>query len=256
MIRRCLAVAALLAVTQFLGAAPQGATSTTAVRPFTALNADQRAHLPDSTPVIVGKRKATLGVLRAEHLRRAGRTAAANAAGALTVKALSTTVMRNSLSGSILKLLSGGLVVEPAAAYSGDGYGPFANDVRAFCKAAQATLCLYYPAQTTFWLNQGTHDSEDNDPFITDATICTTEGGTMISGNCDYIYPAEHISQFNPGSGPPFTYQADCDSNYWKLTVDSHGAIVAKAGPKPLSSWNFSTGASPVSCVVRAYIQT
>jgi hypothetical protein len=111
-----------------------------AVRPFSSLSAGERARLPDSTQVVVGKRTATLGVLRAEHV--------------------------------------------------------------------------------------------------------------------DYIYPAEHTTQFNPGTGPPFTYKAACDPNYWKLTIDPHGAIVAKAGPKPLSAWNWSTGTSPVSCVVSAYIQS
>jgi len=255
MIRRWLCVVALVAVTQALGAAPRAGTSA-AVRPFSALSADERVRLPDSTRVVVGKRTATLGVFRAEHVLRQGRITAANAAARLAVSALASQAIRNSALGSIGGgNTTGTLVVEPAAAYSGDGYGPYSNDVRVFCKAAHATLCLYYPVQTTFWLNQGTHDSEDNDPFITDAGICTSGGGLMISGNCDYIYPAEHISQFNPGTGAPFTYKADCDPNYWKLTVDPHGAIVAKPGPKPLSSWNWSTGASPVSCVVSAYLQ-
>jgi hypothetical protein len=255
MIRRWLWAVALVGLTQALGAAPRAGTSA-AVRPFSALSVDERARLPDSTQVVVGKRTATLGVLRAEHVRRQSRITAASAAATIAVSALASKAIRNSAAGSIiLGSPTGTLVVEPAAAYSGDGYGPFANDVRTFCKAAHATLCLYYPSQTSFWLNQGTHDSEDNDPFITDAGICTSGGGLMIGGNCDYIYPAEHISQFNPGTGAPFTYKADCDPNYWKLTVDPHGAIVAKAGPKPLSSWNWSTGASPVSCVVSAYLQ-
>ena len=256
MIRRWLWAVALVALTQSLGAAPRAGTST-AVRPFAALSVDERMRLPDSTPVVVGKRTATLGVLRAEHLRRQSRITAASAAGTIAVSALASKAIRNSVGGPImLGDPTGRLVVEPASAYSGDGYGPYSTDVRTFCKAAHATLCLYYPAQTTFWLNQGTHDSEDNDPFITDAGICTSGGGLMIGGNCDYIYPAEHVSQFNPGTGAPFTYKADCDPNYWKLTVDPHGAIVAKAGPKPFSSWNWSTGASAVSCVVSAYIQT
>ena len=257
MIRRWLCAVALVALTQSLGAVPRAGTSTV-VRPFSALSADERARLPDSTQVVVGKRRVTLGVLRAEHVGRTNRITAASAAATVAVNALASKTFRNSVAGSIIVASPAGgkLVVEPASAYSGDGYGPYSSDVRTFCKAAHATLCLYYPSQTTFWLNQGTHDSEDNDPFITDASICTSEGGLMISGNCDYIYPAEHTSQFNPGTGPPFTYKADCDPNYWKLTVDPHGAIVAKAGPKPLSSWNWSTGASPVSCVVSAYIQT
>ena len=254
MIRRWLCVVAVVAVTQALGAAPRAGTSA-AVRPFSALSADERVRLPDSTQVVVGKRTVTLGVLRAEHVRRQSRITAATAAASDVVHALAFKGIRNSVVGPIIINTSGTLVVEPAAAYSGDVYGPYANDVRAFCKAAHATLCLYYPAQTTFWLNQGTHDSEDNDPFITDTGICTSEGGLMISGNCDYLYPSQHISQFNPGTGGPFSYKADCDPNYWKLTVDPHGAIVAKPGPKPLSSWNWSTGASPVSCVVSAYLQ-
>jgi hypothetical protein len=256
MIRRWLCAATLVALTQSLGAGPSAEMST-AVRPFSALSVAERARLPDSTPVVVGKRTATLGVLRAEHLRRSSRIVAASGAANLVVRALAAGTIRNSVAGPVIFGNPGGtLVVEPASAYSGDMYGPYSNDVRTFCKAAHATLCLYYPSQTTFWLNQGTHDSEDNDPFITDASICTSEGGMMIDGNCDYIYPAEHTAQFNPGSGPPFTYKANCDPNYWKLTVDPHGAIVAKAGPTPLSAWNWSTGTSAVSCVVNAYIQT
>ena len=259
MIRRWFWAVALVALTQSLGAAPRTGTTTT-VRPFSALSADERVKLPDSTQVVVGKRTATLGVLRAEHVRRQSRIRAATAAATLTVNALASKAIRSSVVGGPVGPIgigntTGRLVVEPAAAYSGDGYGPYANDVRAFCNAAHATLCLYYPAQTTFWLNQGTHDSEDNDPFITDAGICTSEGGLMIGGNCDYIYPAQHISQFNPGPGAPFTYKADCDPSYWTLTVDPHGAIVAKPGPRPFSSWYWSTGASPVSCVVSAYVQ-
>ena len=261
MIRRWLCVLALLAVTQALGAAPRAGTSV-AVRPFSALSADERVRLPDNTQVVVGKRTATLGVLRAEHVRRKSRMVAATAAAALAVNALASKPIRRSVGGLVGPIgpigigdATGRLVVEPAAAYSGDGYGPYANDLRAFCNAAHATLCLYYPGQTTFWLNQGTHDSEDNDPFITDAGICTSEGGMMIGGNCDYIYPAQHISQFNPGPGAPFTYKTDCDPSYWTLTVDPHGAIVARPGPRPFSSWNWSTGSGPVSCVVSAYIQ-
>jgi len=256
MLRRTLCVVALVALTQSLGAAPSG-ESATAVRPFSSLSADERTRLPDTTWVVVGKRTVTLGVLRAEHVRRTTRIAAASAAAAVAVSALASMVIRNSAAGSIIGgSPTGKLVVEPAAAYSGDMYGPYSNDVRTFCKAAHATLCLYYASQTSYWFNTGTHDSEDNDPFITDASICTSEGGMMINGNCDYIYPAEHTMQFNPGSGPPFTYKAVCDPNYWTLTVDPHGAIVAKAGPKPQSAWNWSTGTSPVSCVVSAYIQT
>jgi hypothetical protein len=252
MIRQWFCAVALLALTLSLGAAPPAGTSV-AVRPFSALTADERAHLPAATRVVVRKRTTTLGILRAEHIRRRGRVAVANA---VTINWRSI-LQKSSLANASIGLANptGTLVVEPASAYSGDVYGSYSTDVQTFCKTAHATLCLYYPAQTTFWLNQGTHDSEDNDPFITDAGICASGGGLFIGGNCDYIYPAEHISQFNPGTGAPFTYKADCDANYWTLTVDPHGAIAAKAGPKPLSSWNWSTGANPVWCVVSAYLQ-
>lgn len=218
---------------------------------FQSLSADQRLHLPDSTKVRVGNYVTTLGQLRLEHRSRmlhiqnaklAGGTAALGLQNVKPIHFSPSAVNPVVLNPNMFK--PGGQVIEPPSTYS-----QTALDMQNFCNAAQATVCLYYPASTTFCQCGGW--ASDIDPYITDASVCASQGGLLLQSGCQYNYNTWYKAQFNPGSG--FTTQVNCDPNYWIVTtIDNHGAIQVNTTVPEGSS--FATGGSPSTCIIRAYV--
>jgi hypothetical protein len=206
------------------------ASAADAVRPIEQLSAAERARLPDSTPVTVGKTTATLGQLRKAHQGVVERFSA------LTPAALQ--VMSNAAG-----LVPSKTIVEPASGYK-DG----AADMQAFCNAKKATVCLYYPAKTTLWMGGGWADEVD--PFITDPQVCHYQNGIVLAGGCQYNYPTWYTINFKVGL-KGFTTKVECDPAFWKApTIDQHGAIAVQTTAK--EGTNFTTGAKASTCVIYA----
>jgi hypothetical protein len=238
--------AALLLVTASNSEKNLTRTSPEAVPSFASLSAQQRTQLPDNTRVTVGKYTVTLGALRASHQARAMHIlTAAGAGGAAGQAASSAKEVRMSLNATLRAVLLSNPVIEPAKEFADN-----ALDMQKFCNAAQAAVCLYYPASTTLF--QGGGWAGEIDPYITDPSICTSQGGLHLAGGCQYNYDTYYHAQFNPGSG--FTYKAACDAKYWKVTtVDKHGAIVVDSVIP--QGTTFTTGGAPSSCVIRAWVR-
>jgi hypothetical protein len=254
--RRALSLAVLIGLAIFASQLrPERSLADTAspaaTRPIAALSVKERTTLPASTRVTVGKRVTTLGVLRTEHLLALKRFANASSLGksAGTVVALKGYQVSKKTSANIATIIAGlkdTAVIEPASGYSAGGL-----DMQAFCNAAQATVCLYYPASTTLCQCGGW--ASVLDPYITDPKICAAENGVLIVSGCQYNYPTYYTAQFNPGTGPPFAYKVACDPKYWKINaIDPHGAVaITTTVPE---GQNFTTGSSPSTCVVRVWL--
>jgi hypothetical protein len=241
--------AALMALVAGATAATSPVTGT--ARPIASLTARERSTLPATTEMLVEKRRVTLGVLRSEHQLRLARSAGSAAAGlragaALTPKGAGLVRVRGGAAvAQNVTWQQGTPVVEAPATYAGA-----ARDMRIFCDAAQATICLYYPASTTLFLGGGT--SDDVDPLITDPALCKAEGSILLAGGCQFAYPNWLIAQFDPGTGSPFAYKAKCDAAYWKVAaVDPHGAV--KVLPVQHLGDTFTTASTPASCIVRVW---
>jgi hypothetical protein len=229
------------------------------VRAFSSLSAHERAHLPESTKVTLGKVVTTLGTLRAEHMRLHAHFAGASSLGKragsalnserfVVVRGLHVTGLSNV---AIIASLSTPLI-EPASGYAAGGL-----DMQAFCNAAQATICLYYPASTTLCQCGGWASFTDG--YVTNASVCADENGVMLVSGCQYNYPTYYTVQFYPGagSGPgglaPFAYKWHCDPRFWKVTeIDPHG-VVAVNTTVP-EGQNFTTGSSASTCLVRVWL--
>jgi len=218
-----------------------GASLGTTVRPVASLSLQERLQLPADTKVMVGKRLVTLGVLRAEHQRRLQRFASAlSSSSVANASVLQNSGLRmQSTATEIVNPLDCGYTV------------PCPRDYQMYCAPAKAAICLYYPASTSLW--DGGGDVSDTDPYITDSTICKSEGGMLTTQGCEYLYPNWRNIQFDPGTGPPFKYKATCDPKYWKVDhVDKHGAIgIAKIN----NGQTFETGPAASTCVVRVWLQ-
>lgn len=240
--------AALVLVTNSSSVRTLVPVSSTSVPTFQSLTVQQRAQLPDSTKVLLGKYVTTLGQLRAEHRSRTLHISNASTAGTAALQTVNaskgTHLSLSAANYTHIALDAGGTIAEPAKDYSQN-----ALDAQKFCNAAQAAICLYYPASTT--LTQSGGWSENIDPYITDASVCASQGGLMLSWACQYNYNDWYHLQFNPGSG--FTYKAACDSTYWTISnVDKHGSI--QVDSVITLGTTFTTGGGPSSCVVRVWV--
>jgi hypothetical protein len=216
------------------------------VRPFSSLSAQERAQLRPGTKVTVGKRVTTLGTLRREHKLRLARFAGASSLG----KSAGASVKnkRYLVSAATKPKFQNLAVVEPASKYQS---AP--RDMKDFCNAAQATVCLYYPASTELVVAFG--GPADIDPFITDKSVCAAEGGVISAYGCKYTYPLEYTAQFDPGTGPPFAYKSNCDKKYWRVyAIDPHGAVVVKTTLNTKTWILFTTGSSRSTCLVRVWL--
>jgi hypothetical protein len=123
----------------------------------------------------------------------------------------------------------------------------WAKDWFDFCNAAGASACLYLPANTTFtevfqgWV-------QDEDPLITDRSVCNYDGGDLESdGACWFIYPVSYYRDFIPTGALSTTASCDPPGTY---VVDPKGAIKVDAH----QSQSFTTGSTPITCVVQVWV--
>lgn len=251
------------------------------VRGFYSLSAHDRASLPDSTQVSIGKRLVTLGALRALHHRFVGRVGKASSAASRALGDLNGAkpqlptglVIGTTISGNTAALahaLTSIPVVEPKGAYAG-----MAREMQIFCDQAQATVCLYLPGgltKDTYEISGSMSGLSEIDPWITNVSDCQDLGGGFVPAQnippeyywglkisdggtqpayCLFNFMLVYKATFKVSSGWMFTTQTDCDSKYWKVQlVDPSGQIHVE----PKTS-NFATSDSGAWCLVRATLQ-
>jgi hypothetical protein len=266
----------LAAAAVFLAGVVPGAFAASPV-PIEKLSTSQRATASDSTVVTVNsKLTTTLGKLRAAHKSREQALIAAKSTGAAagtSLKAAKLQIVRlgkntskilpivghggpvfgpNSTPTPFTYLRVGGYldpvqlfnlsttVVEPSSSYAS---AP--ADMRAFCSAAQASACAYFPPNV--YLVPSGSNLVDEDPYIPGAQ-CTQEGGTYDGNLCYFAYPYQVVVNFNPGNYQIAT-SASCNPP-WQYQIDVHGAIIIMLAGNKIPS---STGAN-ATCIVHVTI--
>jgi hypothetical protein len=250
----------------------------------------ERNSLPDGTMVKLDSgRVVSLGILRAEHRARMERFSRAAALGQATAARLAAhpsnpvpvnpptnatvpskpgqtvkggaskpEVMRaNTSVGPKLDALSSGFV-----RFRMPSFGEFVpKDYADFCKAANPSVCIYFPASATLTL-AGTRDFVvkgwvmDEDPLITDMAICKYDGGVFTGskgssfgpGVCQFFYPVDNTAMFMPSG--PISSSESCDPPA-KSVLDPKGAVKVWY---PYSGDGFTTGGAPVTCVVQVWV--
>jgi hypothetical protein len=246
-------------------------------RAITSLSINERMSLPDGTMVkLTSGRVAHLGTLRAEHRARLERFSRAAVLGQAAAAKLSASPRNaapaNSPSASVAQPMSkvtgsssakaSSSAVTGAIVQLSIGWVPFQmptswgtipKDYSDFCKAAKGTVCIYLPASTTLTAFQGdpataTSWAWDEDPFISDKTVCTFDGGVQLPGGCLFYYPVIHVANFKPTGPLSTTASCDSPSTYY---LDPKGAIRASY---PYPSPTFTTGGAPITCTVQVWI--
>lgn len=243
-------------------------------RPITSLTPDERNKLPDNTEVTIKSGKTvTLGTLRADHRARMERFAKAAELGRIVAGKLkphnqgipmsSGRKTGSPIAGPDKPVVSttGREVVrvtpQPRLVPFKMPVSPIASttpkDYVDFCTAANSTVCLYFPAFAKMANNVPPHWIMEVDYLITDGTTCFSEGGWELKGGvCEFFYPMDMAATF-PLTGP-FDTKVACDPPA-KYIVDDKGAVqVSYAGPADSSGY-FTTGSSPITCVVQVWIE-
>ena len=230
--------------------------------PIEEITPAQRASLPDATLVrLAFGRVASLGVLRSEHQARMARFAKAASANVTLNRESAPPTPDNKK-----KPLPRGKQVTMDPIKQGPA------DYRAFCNAAHASACLYFPPRATLYPPDGGPGEPPNslvdfDALIDEPKACESEGGYERYANgkalsCVYSYPGLYSSNFNPGPPPPgdqiggnVTWTKQCSSSI-ALTIDPHGAIrMAVRKAETQKGLGFKTGQDGSSCVVSVYVQ-
>jgi hypothetical protein len=253
----------------------QGGSSGQA-RSIASTTPDDRMRLPDDTVVSVQSgrttRSVSMGTLRAEHRARVERFASAAALG--------RTVAGNLQPPSSAPLGPGGTASQSTpmkAMKSGAGgsnqgsyaapaktsafativpfkpptaHGTIPNDYVDFCKAANATACIYLPANAPITdpdINTSLYWVMDFDWLITDTNVCAASGGYAILGGCAFYYPRDYAANFTP-TGPLST------------TVSCNAPAVQQFDPKGAarvfypSPYGTVTLNKPATCVVQVWM--
>jgi hypothetical protein len=218
----------------------------------------QRLTLPPSTVVrLADGRIVTIGSLLTEHAARLQRFANARSLGT------GLHLSRPFALGSQVLHFTGGTAAAPAPSAGPSAAGlrlvkrtfsaiNFAGDYNAFCNAAQATACLYYPAGVPLEINNGAVSDAD---YLIAQTPCTQEGGESFSGGtpltywgCLFIYPLSDGFSFFPGVPSNMQVIQACPAPF-KADIDPHGAVTVAS---TISTTTFTPSAT-MSCVVQAY---
>ena len=221
--------------------------------PLERLSVQERLHgLPDSTLVSVRGKTLTLGSLRAAHGAREASASNVRSLGASSARSLH---VGNPTTGGAGTATGRTNVVNPGLPHNGlftpqpaqtqrpvklPGFGGLTAyvfespsqyagapaDMKAFCKNALASACLYLPPQQPF-LSFGDSSGStlaDVDPLL-DQSQCGAEGGRWSSNGCLFLYPAGVLVRFTPGPTYQATTTAQCDGSWWVYTVDPRGTI-------------------------------
>jgi len=256
----CMALMLVLVAT----ACPTFGAST--ARAVESLSATELATLPDTTLVrLKTGRTVTLGVLRSEHKLRLQRFGQAAKLGALQRQELAKQVQLHK--GALGNLFSSTTLVPMSfSLIDFQDNLPFPEDFSAFCEAAVATACLYFPSAVMYLVTFGTSANAgvyvDYDPLMTDQQLCQSEGGVAGSSSqpgCNYYYPAQYNLTFNPGQptaqGYSVTHVAIC-ARPFAYTVDPHGAVALNVPGRstPPSRPSVVTLPSVASCVVQVFV--
>ncbi len=250
-------------------------------RPISSLTAEERARLPDNTQVTLESGKTvSLGTLRAEHRARLERFSRAAALGKIAAGKLSPhPAPRTQISstgagkagssappgkavGGRTAQVSPNISLPPAlvpfqfSASKNSGF-PVPRDYLDFCQAANASACIYQPANATFKkiVRPEEHKSSAlEQDFLIDRAICEFDGGQFGAADpaspaardvCNFFYPMEQTTSFKP-TGPLDTSTV-CDPPA-KYIVDPKGAVQVSIETA------VSTGPTPVSCIVQVWI--
>jgi hypothetical protein len=216
----------------------------------------QLTSMPGTTIVILRTgRKVSLDVLRNEHSARLARFAKAATLGKQVR----------------VKLVVGGRGPKTAPAPASTPVTMTLNphgaaDYQAFCQAAAASGCLYFPGPATLLAPMSGQDPNlvfDYDPLVTDPAACSSQGGiienTGASAGCAYGYPYTYKGSFNPGPPVPgqgigsgVTTTQTCTAPT-SATVDPKGAI-QMAGNFMSSSGASGTTTATLTCIVQVSI--
>jgi hypothetical protein len=221
--------------------APLAASAAGSPLKIESVSPSDRSALPADTEVIVAGRTVTLGALRDQH---AALLHSFSAAATLGRQAASSHPVTLGVQMKVVPL-------------NDPFYARYSADYRAFCGAAQLTICAYLPAATTVTYLAHNGEIIDDffniiDPLITDATLCQSQGGTP-NGNsgCRFMYPAKFHEQFNPGAPGAMAQSTRCTAGWFTPTVDPHGAAgFTTVSTATQGKGYFVTPASPVTCVI------
>jgi hypothetical protein len=183
--------------------APLAASAAGSPLKIESVSPSDRSALPADTEVIVAGRTVTLGALRDQH---AALLHSFSAAATLGRQAASSHPVTLGVQMKVVPL-------------NDPFYARYSADYRAFCGAAQLTICAYLPAATTVTYLAHNGEIIDDffniiDPLITDATLCQSQGGTP-NGNsgCRFMYPAKFHEQFNPGAPGAMAQNTSCTAD-------------------------------------------
>jgi hypothetical protein len=243
-------------------------------RSIASLTPTERIKLPQDTMVKLDlgrtSRIVSLGPLSAEHRARLDRFAKAVALGRMVAGTLTPQPAgsRQPASPPIKPARSGteNQNISANRAVMQSQISPFAtlmpfqpplakgtipNDYVDFCKAANASACLYLPANAgltdppldlplTWWV-------QDFDYLITDNNVCKGNGGYPTLGGCAFYYPINHTINFVP-------------TGQISSTVSCEPPSVTQLDPKGAAKvvYPFNAGtlnlAVPVSCVMQVWM--
>jgi hypothetical protein len=150
-----------------------------------------------------------------------------------------------------------GLLV-PLPVYTGQKT-PVPVDYYTFCRAAQASACVYIPANLTFDPIGGQLEVDlVFGDWLADAITCANEGGyyVQIQGVCQFYYFEAAGTRFTSGAALSSAESCDPGSKYSvnpsAYKVDPKGLIMASYPPVMVGN-SFSLP-KPVSCVVQVWV--
>jgi hypothetical protein len=268
------------------GAAGPAQTPSQGPRPIASLSPAERNQLPDGTQVTLPSGKiVTLGMLRAWHTAHTQAFTAASSMGRTIADKLSKQTPASGQAAGNLNPPAGPSGTSRAGTTRSSvdqppphqipvtqvgpvtlvafqpPPGPVPWDYLNFCNAAQATVCLYFPADASCFVTGTTGICDDY--MVTDAALCSSFGGTYqpwysngdvpgAAAACRYSYPLLQRRSFAPTG--PAAVVAVCEWGHYKFDPKGEVDADAVSAPYRVSGYVFSTPPGtglPNSCVVQ-----
>jgi hypothetical protein len=277
------------AATLVQSAASSPLTSDHAPRPINSITIAERQSLSDSTMVkLQSGRVASMGTLRAEHRARLSRFSRAASLGRAFAAQLAAQPASAAQLGSPLNTARSARPTPVPSTYDRKvntgatrapiGIGgslddvsdrtlvpfvypslrPMPKDYADFCKAANPTVCVYFPANSTLyhveswdwdpWMPGNT--LVDEDPLIFDPSVCSYSGGFPSGAECVFYYIFEDLKNFKPTG--PLTTKVLCNPPA-TYVFDAKGAVKV-ATPFMVGSHSYVTGGTEIKCAVQVWI--